>query len=83
MGWSQQRLYKIPPSQTRVIGPLRCWDALVQSTVDAWVLASGIQMLCKLLIDVWLSVMQGETITVTLPTKCQSYLPQLFSVKFR
>ena len=83
MGWPQQRLYKMYPSQNRGIGPLRCQDDLGQSTGGAWVLASGTQILCKLLAYVRLSVMQGETIIVTLPTKCQPYLSQLPSVKFK
>ena len=83
MGWHQKRLYEIPPSQTCEIDRLRCRDALGQITVGAWVLALGIQILCKLLADVRLSVMQGETIIVTLPIKCTPYLPQLPRVKFQ
>ena len=83
MGWAQQRLYEIPPSQTRGINPLRCRDVLGQSTVGAWVLASGIQIIYKLLADVRLSVLQGETIIVKLTTKCQPYLPQLPIVKLQ
>ena len=83
MRWPQQRLYKSLPSKTRGIGPLICRDALGQITVGAWVLASGIQIICKLLSDVRLLEMQGETIIVILPTKCQPYLPQLPSIKFQ
>ena len=83
MGWPQQRLYKSLPSKTRGIGPLICRDALGQITVGAWVLASGIQINCKLLADVPISAMQDETIILILPTKCQPYQPQLPIVKFQ
>ena len=67
MGWPQQRLYKIPSSQTCGIGPLIFQNTLGQSTVGAYVLASGIQILCKMLAYVRISAMQGETIIVTPP----------------
>ena len=83
MGWPQQRLSKIPPSQICGIGPLRRQYALGQSTVRAWLLASDIQILYKILANVQLLAMQRETIIVTLPTKCQPCLPQFPSVKFQ
>ena len=83
MGCPWQRLYKSRPSQTHGIVPMGFWDALGQTTVSAWVLASGIQIICKLVADVRLSTMQGDTIIVTIPKKCQPYLPQLPSVKFK
>ena len=83
MGWNQKRIYKSPPSQTPGIGPPGCQDALVQIAVDAWVLVSGIQIICKLLVDLRLLAMQGETIIVTLTKKCQLYLPQPPNLKFQ
>ena len=83
MGWPQQRLHKSPRNHTCGIGPLKYQDDLGQSAVGAWVLASGIQIICKLLSDVRLLEMQGETIIVILPTKYQPYLPQLPSIKFQ
>ena len=83
MVWPQESLYKSPLNLTCGIGPLKYQDDLGQSAVGAWVLASDIQIICKLLSDVRLLEMQGETIIVILPTKCQTYLPQLPSIKFQ
>ena len=83
MRWLHQRLHKSPRNHTCGIGPLKYQDDLGQSAVGAWVLASDIQIICKLLSDVRLLEMQGETIIVTLPTKCQPYLTELPSVKFQ
>ena len=81
MRWHQTCLYKTPPSQTRVIGTLRCQDALGKRTVGAWVLASGIQIICNLLADLWLLEMQGEIIIMTLPKIYRPYPPQMPSMK--